>query len=238
MAEARSSWNKPPSTPAKDDGDDGEGLGDKAKAIASEVSKKVKSGISTGTSAASGALKNGLENVGRHVERALDDPSDNLNAELFARADLPEIERSDPLISLGARLDREADLYRSIAVRQLARAAWMDRLSVIAGLIAFTGLIVLASIAGFRALFASAGAPFVIALMAAGMALLVAGAIVATRVTASVRQSQLAVARDALARADIAEARIHRLASLLAVREGDPERLPEALRAFESDVRS
>jgi len=198
-----------------------------ARAIAEEVSAAVANRVGA-------AVRSGIGGL----EQALDDPARALSAELSKEADLPEIEGDDPLASIGVRLDREADLWRSVAMRQLARAAFLDRLAVTSTLVVLVGEIVLAAIAGFRALFASDHADAVAALLVVGAVLPALGTVIIGGVAARIRKGQMEVAKDALARADLAEVRLHRLAALLETRRADREGYLAALRAFEGDVRS
>jgi hypothetical protein len=138
---------------------------------------------------------------------------------------------------LGIRLDREADFWRGLAMRELTRAAWMDRLSISSTVVLLVGVLILASIAAFRALVASDAAIHVTILLGVSALLLVLGAITIQRATTKVRQGQLEVARDALVRSDLAESRLHRLAALIEMRTSDPEGYRTALRELEADMR-
>jgi hypothetical protein len=68
--------------------------------------------------------------------------------------------------------------------------------------------------------------------------LLLLGAFTAYRVTSKIRAAQVLSAREALARADLSEARLHRLAAVLALRRADPEAYVATLRALEADMRT
>jgi hypothetical protein len=200
---------------------------------AAEVGTALKSGLLPVADRVGKAVRGGIGSVGS----ALEDPAAAEAAALTREADLPELDGEDPLSSMSVRLDREADLYRGIALKQLARAAWMDRLAVTGVVLVIVGEIVLAAIAGFRALFSAEHASQPAILLLTGALLLLAVTAILGRVVSGIRAGQIAVARDALARADLAEARLHRLAALLAIREGDPEGYPAALRALEGDIR-
>jgi hypothetical protein len=245
---ARSSWGRPPiarsgeaapvlGAPIEKEGEDAPGAGSEestVRAVAAEVGAAIRGGVAPVASRVGTAVRAGIGSV----ERALDDPGHSVSPELLAQADLPELEGEHPLVSMGVRLDREADLWRGMAMRQLARAAWTDRLAITTALFAFAGVLIFAAIAGFRAMFASDGAVPVGLLLLTATALLIAGTWTIGRAWARIRQSQIEVARDALIRADLAEARLHRLAVLLEVRGLDPEGYPASLRAFEEDVRN
>ncbi|MGZ3477348.1 MAG: hypothetical protein ACXWUG_28050, partial [Polyangiales bacterium] len=62
------------------------------------------------------------------------------------------------------------------------------------------------------------------------------GAMVTTWASASIRRSQREIVRDALARADLAELRLHRVALAMASVKADPDRAREALARLEKDV--
>jgi hypothetical protein len=232
----KSAWGRAP-IPAEESVNDG-GKGPikksaRARAIAEEVGAAIKGGIAPVTDRVGSAMRSGLGSV----EHALEDPTGAMHEELREQADLPEIEGEDPLASTGLRLDREADLWRGVAMRQLARAAWMDRLAITSAVVVLIGEIVLASVAGFRALFASEAVSAVSVLLGVGALLLIAGTTVISRAAGRVRESQLEVARGALARADLAELRLHRLAALMELRKTDRDAYLAALRGLEADVR-
>lgn len=204
-----------------------------ARAVIGDMSTAVQNGLGPVASRVEDAVRSGVGSV----EKALDDPGKNAAPEMHEQANLPEITRDDPLISLGARLDREADFWRGVAMRQLSRVAWMDRLSISSTVVLLIGVVVLASIGAFRALVASEAAVYVTALLGASTLLLILGAATIQRATAKVRQGQLEVTREALARSDLAEARLHRLAAILEMRASDQEGYRTALRELESDMR-
>lgn len=204
-----------------------------ARAVMSEVGSAVQNGLAPVAGRVGDAVRSGVGSV----EKALDDPTKSLTTEMLEQADLPEIAGADPLVSLGIRLDREADFWRALAMRQLARAAWMDRLSISSTVVLLVGVVVLASISAFRALVASDAAVQVTILLGVSALLLVIGAATIQRATTKVRQGQLEVARDALTRSDLAEARLHRLAALIEIRSADPDGYKTAVRELESDMR-
>jgi hypothetical protein len=204
-----------------------------ARTVLGEVGSAVQTGLAPVAGRVGDAVRSGVGSV----ERALDDPAKSLGNEMLEQANLPEIAGDDPLVSLGIRLDREADFWRGLAMRQLTRAAWMDRLSISSTVVLLVGVVLLASIAAFRALVASDAAVQVTILLGVSALLLVIGAITIQRATTKVRLGQLDVARDALARSDLAESRLHRLAALIEMRASDPEGYRTALRELESDMR-
>lgn len=204
----------------------------RARAIAGEVGTAIRDGIAPVAGKVGAAVRSGMGSVGR----ALADPSEGAAAEISARADLPELEGEDPIKSIGVRLDREADLWRGAAMQQLARAAWMDRLAGMTTAVLLLGAAVLTAIAGFRALFATEHVGGAATLLAVGAGLLVVCTLAIGRLVSRVRQAQVGVAKDALARADRAEARLHQLAVLLELRAADREGYLAGLRALDLDV--
>lgn len=206
----------------------------KARALVKEVGAAVSTTLAPAADRAAQAVRTGA----RSVERALEDPTAAAASEILSQADLPEIAADDPLLALASRLDREADLHRGLAMRQMARAAWMDRLAAIASVVSLFGVVVLASIAAFRALFALGDALSASLLLGVAALLLFLGAFTAYRVTSKIRAAQLLSAREALARADLSEARLHRIAAVLALRQTDSEVYAATLRALEADTRA
>lgn len=204
-----------------------------ARTVMSDVGAAVQNGIGPVADRVGDAVRSGVGTV----ERALDDPSKSLAAEMLEQAKLPEIAGEDSLASLGIRLDREADFWRGLALRQLSRAAWMERLSISSTVVLLIGVVILASIGAFRALVASDAAVQVSILLGASAALLMLGAITIQRATSKIRQGQLEVAREALSRSDLSEARLHRLAALMEMRSSDPEGYRTTLRELEADMR-
>ncbi|MDI3289472.1 hypothetical protein [Polyangium sp. 15x6] len=230
----RGGWGKV----AEVEGDDAEPkaprIKDRAKTLARDVGAAIEGRVAPAADRAAQAVKSGAGTA----LRALEDPTAFQVSEILAQSDLPTVSGEDPLADLAIRLDREADLHRGIALRQHARAAWMDRLGAIGAVVALVGIVVLAAIAGFRALFAPEGALFVSLLLGVGALLLLLGAFSLGRATARIRASQAQSAREALVRSDLAEARLHRIAALLALRQLDPEAFGKATQDLERDMRA
>ena len=236
MAEAattpakKSSWTAPPL--ALEAGAAGIAAGKRAKAAAIEAGVALRGGLAKGAHRVEEALESGAGAVGH----ALEDPTNSLAAELVGQANLPELDAAHPMVSLAVRLDREADMWRGLALRELARAAWMDRFAVVCTTVPLVGTALLAGIAGFRALFAPEKAGLSVMLLGAATLVLTAGALGVVRAATRVRTNQAATAREALARADLAEMRLHRVAALMALEATDPEGHRAALRGLEADV--
>lgn len=210
------------------------------RTAAQDVGSAIQGSVAPVAERMGAAFERGVSGVGR----ALEDPADG-GGELLRQADLPELDGGNPLSSLGIRLDREADLWRSVAMRQLARAAWMDRIAISTSVVSMVGVMVLAAIAAFRALFVSASSAAlasqgfgVALLLLVGALLVLVGSWRLTRAAAQIRAGQIAVAREALARADVSELRLQRLAVLLETRGADPESYRAALRQLETEIRA
>lgn len=205
----------------------------RARAVAEEVGGALKDGLRPVTERVGSAMRSGIGSV----EQALEDPTGAMSKELELRSNLPEIEGADALISLGKRLDREADLWREVAMERLTRAAWMDRLALVSAALVMIGEALLAAIAGFRALFAGNEVKGSAVLLGVGALLLIFGTVVIIQVAARLRESQLEVAKSALARVDRAERRLARVAALLALRSVDRDTYLGALRGLEADLK-
>ena len=195
-------------------------------------------GIAPVASRMEAAVERGVKSVGQ----ALEDPAAAAFAsEVIKQSDLPEVDAQAPLSSLALRLDREADLWRGLAMRQIVRASWMERISVSTTVIAFGMGVTLSAIAAFRALFASSGlsAGWMVALLlGVGVIVLSAGCLAIQRVTTAVRRGQIDVARESLQRADLCELRLQRLAVLLELRGQDAASYRTALQQLESEIRA
>ena len=202
-----------------------------ARAVAGEIGKGVGS-LAPVVTRVGASVRAGIGQVGN----ALEDPSHAITAELLQQTNLPQLDGKDPLSSLAVRLDQEADLWRGIALRQIARAAWTERITMGGAILAFAGEAALGGVGGFRALFTSstASTPIVLGVAAVVIAL---GAITIACVAAVVRRGQLAIGRDALDRADCAEARLRRIAALMEIRGLDPGAYVADLRDLERDDR-
>jgi hypothetical protein len=155
---------------------------------------------------------------------------------LFSGANLPELDRADPLLALARRLDREGDLWRALALRALARAGWADRFTQATAVVGAVGCVALAAVAALGGLLAASTAGERSLLVLTGCASLVAAGALVAATAAGIRRAQHAIAREALRRADLSELRLHRLALVLAAAEAGPDALTRALARLEHDV--
>lgn len=238
-SEKRSTWSKPP----LDGGAEGPPAGTAGDALAGARDRAVQLGgkaiasVSPVATAVGARVRAGLDKVGGAL-RAEADEAAQMPAELLSQADLPELSQADALASLAKRLDSEADFWRAVAMRQLARAAWTERLGVTGSLLLLIGGVVLAAIAAFRALFATAGGSATAMLVGVGLAVLLVAAVAVGRLSSKLRQGQIEAVRDALSRADLAEMRLHRIAILMEMRTAARDGYVAALSGLEGDVRN
>src|SRR5690242_4583754 len=138
-SEPKSAWSKPPldkdapspspATTAKDALADAKDALADAKDKAAEIGGKALAGVKPVATAVGARVRDGIGKVGDALRADADDAA-QIPAELLTQADLPELTEGDALLSLAKRLDSEADFWRRVAMRQLARAAWTERLGV------------------------------------------------------------------------------------------------------------
>jgi hypothetical protein len=187
------------------------------------------------------AVRAGAEEVagrlGRGWRRAADSfaaPTETDLQPLMSGVDLPELTGGDPIASLALRLDREADFWRGLALRSLVRVGWADRIAQGVGLLVVVGALALAVVAAVGALFGASATERSI-LVGAAMAMLAAGAGIVGWLTASMRRTHREIAREAFARADLAELRLHRVAVVIALAQ-DPAASRDAIARLERDI--
>lgn len=235
MSEKQSTWSRPPL-----DGDTPGGAARDAitgaREKAAELGGKAIAGVKPVASAMGAQVRRGLGKVGDAL-RADAGEAAQIPAELLLQADLPELSGDDALASLAKRLDSEADFWRAVAMRQLARAAWTERIGVTGSLLLLVGGVVLAAIAAFRALFATAGGVSTAMLVGVGLGVLLVASVAVGQLSSRLRRGQIEAVRDALVRADLAETRLHRIALLMEMRAGAREGYVAALAELEADVR-
>lgn len=171
----------------------------------------------------------------RSVSGGLQAASERIDAEraewqrFLERSDLPDVRGDDPIAELAARVDREADLWRSVAIRAMRPGA--SRSIVIgATLVGLSGGLGLAALGGLRGLFGTDASAGQLWAAAAALGLGVGLAIAAA---AWLDRSASRAAAEALARSDAAEKRLQRIAALLALRRADPGAFKDALERLE-----
>jgi hypothetical protein len=178
-------------------------------------------------------LERGMTRGLTEANAALTTPEGAELAPLLAATDLPELPSEGPLGSIGVRLDREADLLRNVALRELARVGWMERISLMVIIAAVISEIVVAGCATLSAMMGGDGRVGLFALAA----LILAGAAGGTTfVIAKSRAAHRQLAAESLTRARKVEERIFRLALVMEWRLAGPELYQDALARLERDV--
>lgn len=153
---------------------------------------------------------------------------------LISGTDLPELGQ-EPLADLATRLDREADLWRNLAFREMAKMTTQSRVVTALAIAAALADIALAGVATLGAVFglesAHRGALVFTAFVVVTLGLGAAAALVMLG-----RRAERELVRAALARADQAELRLHRVALVMAAKKLDEARYAEALARLERDA--
>jgi hypothetical protein len=163
----------------------------------------------------------GLSDVGRGAGAALAAPEAADLGPLLPATDLPAITSEGALGALATRLDREADLFRSVALRELARVGWLERVTQLTMIAAAVCEVIIAACAAAVAIFGGplegrAGLFF----LAATFVAMGAGGVVYA--AARIRASHNDRADAALSRARSIEDRIFRVGLVMEWRsEGD-----------------
>lgn len=187
-------------------------------------SEAVSSRTAATAEAALRSVSGGLQAATRRID---DERADWIR--FLERTELPDVRGDDPIAELAVRVHREADFWRSVAVRAMRPGA-SRTIALGATLVGLSGGLFLAALGGLRGLFgtdATAGQLWAAAgALALGVALALAAAAWLDRVASR-------AASDALARADQAEKRLQRIAALLALRRADPEAFRAALERLE-----
>lgn len=196
---------------------------DKAKELASDLEETAHD--------AAGELGKKAHIALSTANKALSAPEGADLAPLLSATDLPELPQEGALGSLGVRLDREADLYRNVALRELGRVAWIDRVTLTMVVFAFLGEAALAAAAGFSAMIGAiegrgglfALAAIILAAAPAGMAAIVA----------SSRRMHRQLATEALERSRSIEERIFQLGLAMEWRTTEAPLFQDALARLE-----
>lgn len=179
-------------------------------------------------------LERGMSRGITEANAALTTPEGAELAPLLAATDLPELPSEGPLGSMGVRLDREADLLRNVALRELARVGWMERISL---MVIIAAVVSEVAVAGCATLSAMIGSGEGRAGLFALAALILAGAAGGTTFAiARSRAAHRALAAESLTRARKVEERIFRLALVMEWRAAGPELYQDALARLERDV--
>lgn len=189
-------------------------------AVEDDEEDPIEKSLEEGVEAVKGGLKRGLSGA----KRALDAPSEAQVSELIEDTDLPEIGNDDdPLAALALRLDRESDLMRNVALREMTRMAWSDRIAQTIGIVGALGNVGLAVVAVLGALVGGDHAGGRAVLLGTAAIIVLGGTIAAWLVARSGSRRAMELAREALGRAERTELRLERLAFLIATRNVDPK---------------
>jgi hypothetical protein len=178
-----------------------------------------------------------IDRIGRGVRtaaRTLGPPTGTEVEGLIAGTDLPSLEGDEPLRELAMRLDREADLWRNLAFRELARNVWLQKFTIAVTLIVLAGESALVALASLGVIFGDDGSR--VPLLSASALVLLAALGALFGIVTVMRRQQSRVADGALRRADLAELRLHRIAFALAWEKVDRARLGDALIRLERDA--
>jgi hypothetical protein len=178
-----------------------------------------------------------IDRIGRGVRsaaRTLGPPTGTEVEGLIAGTDLPSLVGEEPLRELAARLDREADLWRNLAFRELARGVWTQKVTMAVAFFVLAGECALVALASLGVIFGDDGSR--VPLLVTSALVLAAGLGAFFAVATVHRRGQSRVVEHALRRADLAELRLHRLAFALAWEKVDGARLGDALIRLERDA--
>lgn len=207
---------------------------ERAKKLATELEEKAQDAaeaLEETAHDAAGALGVKAQVALATANQALAAPEGADLAPLLGATDLPELPAEGALGSLGVRLDREADLYRNVALRELGRVAWIDRVTLTIVVFAFLGEAALAAAAGFSAIVgAIEGRGGLFALAATILAVAPAGM---AAIVASSRRMHRQLATEALERSRAIEERIFQLGLAMEWRATESSLFQDALARLE-----
>lgn len=179
-----------------------------------------------------------IHGLGQGLERAgaaLATPENADVTALLSAVDLPELTSDGPLGALALRLDREADLFRGVALRELARVGWVSRITQTMVVATATCAIAVAACAVMLAVFGGTIEGRLGLLLLAATVVGAAGVGVAAA-AARTRTAHTQLAHDALARARVIEERLFRVGLTMEWRSAGPTLYQEALARLERDA--
>ncbi len=185
-----------------------------------------------------------LTGLGHGLERGLDragaalaTPESADVTALLASVDLPELASEGPLGAIALRLDREADLFRGVALRELARVGWVSRIAQTMVVVAVACEIVVAACAVILAVLGGSGAGDGRIGMLFLAACVVGAAGVGAALSASrMRSTHSKLAEDALGRARVIEDRLFRVGLTMEWKGAGPTLYQDALARLERDA--
>lgn len=195
---------------------------------------KIDGALGRASDAARSVVGEGL----RGASKVLDDPRAGDIESLLKQGDLPGIEGERPLPELLRRLDAEADLWRGLAFRELAQTRATTRVLQIVSVVVVLGEIGLAAAAALGAAFGGSGTGARRSLLiGAGSVSLIVALVAFAVIVQLARRGETAVMREAFARADLAELRLHRITLALASTQADPSRAAEVMQRLETEAK-
>jgi hypothetical protein len=179
-----------------------------------------------------------IHGLGQGFERAgaaLATPANADVTALLAAVDLPELASEGPLGAIALRLDREADLFRGVALRELARVGWVSRITQTMVVATAACAVAVAACAVVLAVFGVTLEGRLGLLVLAAAVVGVAGVGVAAS-AARMRTAHTQLAHDALARARLIEDRLFRVGLTMEWRSAGPTLYQDALARLERDA--
>ena len=179
-----------------------------------------------------------IHGLGKGLERAeaaLATPENTDVTALLSAVDLPEHASDGPLGALALRLDREADLFRGVALRELARVGWVSRVTQTMVVATATSAVAVAACAVVLAGFGGTVEGRLGLLFLAASVVGAAGVGVAAA-AARTRTAHTQLAHDALARARVIEERLFRVGLTMEWRSAGPTLYQDALARLERDA--
>lgn len=181
---------------------------------------------------------NVMEGLGHGLDRAvaaLATPEGAELTSLLAAVDLPELASEGPLGAIALRLDREADLFRGVALRELSRIGWVER---VAQTIVVAAAACEAAVAATAVVLAVFGGPLegrIGLLFLAATIVGLAGASAAWSASRT-RVAHTKLAEAALGRARALEERLFRVGLTMEWKSAGPTLYQDALARLERDV--
>jgi len=203
----------------------------KGAAAAATVASRSADAASTMASRGAAAAGVALESV----RGSLAEASRRIEAEradwdrVAERAALPDVRAEDPIGDLAARLDREADFWRALAIRA-SRPGAPRAITLVAAALSLVGG---AGLVGLGALGSLVGATATAPHLWAAAGGLAVGVALSVAACAWVDQVSRRTAAEALGRATDAERRLARVAAILALRSADATAYKDALARLE-----
>lgn len=179
-----------------------------------------------------------VDSLGHGLDRAgvaLAPPEGAELGSLLAAVDLPELASDGPLGAIALRLDREADLFRGVALRELSRIGWVERIAQAMVVAAAACEVAVAATAVVLAVFGGPVEGRIGLLLLAAVIVGLAGAFVAWSASRT-RTAHGKLADDALGRARALEERLFRVGLAMEWKAAGPTLYQDALARLERDV--